>query len=180
MTVRETPGSDVVVLDPFSPPPAAVVYLMRRDTMLALGGWEEEYTIASGEDVDLGFKNWVNDLDVVYDERVLVEHVGHATAEKLDDWPRLWARNRRHFLEKWMGHTDPPRLASCDPDRFGRNRATARSVAGWMDKYFTNRDRQREQASANGSSGERTGQACGRGPISGSIRRIRGAINRLR
>ena len=27
--------------------------------------WGEEYEIASGEDVDLAFKAWVNDLDIV-------------------------------------------------------------------------------------------------------------------
>ena len=97
------PGVDIAVLDSFSAPPAAVVYVMRRETMSALGGWEEEYEIASGEDVDLCFKVWVNDLDVVFDERVLVAHVGHATASRLDDWPQLWAVNRRRFLAKWMG-----------------------------------------------------------------------------
>ena len=30
----------------------------------------------------------------------------------------------------------------CDPERFARNRETARSVAGWMDRYFTVRDRE--------------------------------------
>ena len=34
---------------------------------------------------------------------------------------------------------------SCEPDRFARNRATARSVAGWMDRYFTARDQARRR-----------------------------------
>jgi GT2 family glycosyltransferase len=168
VTVRLQPGSAVVVLEPFSAPPAGVVYVMRRDTVHALGRWEEEYEIASGEDVDLCFKVWVNDLDIVFDERVLVDHVGHATASRLDDSQELWALNRRRFLEKWMGPTDPPRLASCDPDRFERNRATARAVAGWMEKYFTIRDRHRARA--------------GNAPRAGNswTRRLRSAYRRMR
>jgi GT2 family glycosyltransferase len=176
LTVRAEPGTDIAVLDSFSAPPAAVVYVMRRETMSALGGWEEEYEIASGEDVDLCFKVWVNDLDVVFDERVLVAHVGHATAARLDDWPQLWAVNRRRFLAKWMGRADPPRLASCEPDRFVRNRATARSVAGWMDKYFTIRDRQLERARARGLSAARGPRTRSRRVISGSLRRLRGVF----
>jgi GT2 family glycosyltransferase len=177
VTVRDEPGADIAVLDSFSAPPAAVVYVMRRETMLALGGWEEEYEIASGEDVDLCFKVWVNDLDVVFDERVLVAHVGHATASRLDDWPQLWAVNRRRFLAKWMGRTDPARLTSCEPDRFVRNRATARAVAGWMDKYFTIRDRQLEQARARERSAVRSPRTRSRRAISGSLRRLRGVFS---
>jgi hypothetical protein len=118
----------------------------------------------------------VNDLDVVFDERVLVAHVGHATASRLDDWPQLWAVNRRRFLAKWMGRTDPARLTSCEPDRFARNRATARAVAGWMDKYFTIRDRQLEQARARERSGVRSPRTRSRRAISGSLRRLRGVF----
>jgi GT2 family glycosyltransferase len=148
ITVRSEPGVAIEVLEPFSAPPAGVVYVMRRETVHELGRWEAEYEIASGEDVDLCFKVWVNDLDVVFDERVLVEHVGHATASRLDDSQQLWATNRQRFLAKWMGRTDPPRLASCTVERFERNRATARAVAGWMEKYFTIRDRHRAGASS--------------------------------
>jgi hypothetical protein len=35
-----------------------------------------------------------------------------------------------------------PRLDTCEPPRFARNRETARAVAGWMDRYFTVRDRE--------------------------------------
>jgi hypothetical protein len=116
----------VEVLSPFSAPPAAIVYVMPVEVVRALGAWGEEYEIASGEDVDLAFKVWVNDLDVVYDQRVLVQHVGHGTSSRLDDRAGLWARNRRRFLDKWMGAGAVPRLERCDPERFARNRETAR------------------------------------------------------
>jgi GT2 family glycosyltransferase len=151
-TVRTEPGDELETIDPFSAPPAAVVYVMRRELMRDIGGWEEEYEIASGEDVDLCFKVWANDLDVVFDSRVLVDHVGHATAKLLDDWETLWMRNRRRFLEKWMGTQDPPRLGTCDPERFARNRATARAAASWMDKYFTIRDRRLGQSRTTSTS----------------------------
>jgi GT2 family glycosyltransferase len=142
VNVRDEPGSDVEALPPFSAPPAAIVYVMPVDVVRDLGAWGEEYEIASGEDVDLCFKAWVNDLDVVYDQRVLVQHVGKGSASRLDDWQALWAENRRRFLEKWMGDGTAPRLAGCDPARFARNRETARAVAEWMDRYFTMRDRE--------------------------------------
>jgi GT2 family glycosyltransferase len=140
-TVRHEAGDTVETLPPFSAPPAAVVYLMRADLVRSLDGWGEEYEIASGEDVDLCFKVWVNDLDIVCDSRVLVDHVGKATAWRLKNWRRLWARNRERFLAKWKGDGEVPRLDSCDVERFERNRATARAVAQWMERYFKTRDR---------------------------------------
>jgi GT2 family glycosyltransferase len=142
VNVRAEPGDKIEVLPPFSAPPAAIVYVMPVATARALGAWGEEYEIASGEDVDLCFKAWVNDFDVVYDQRVLVQHVGKRTSVLLDDWQALWARNRRRFLDKWMGEGEVPRLDTVDPARFARNRETARSVAGWMERYFTVRDRE--------------------------------------
>jgi GT2 family glycosyltransferase len=139
-TVRTEPGSSVEVLRPFSAPPAAVVYVMRTDLVRQLGQWSEEYEIASGEDVDLCFKVWVNDLDVVYDQRVLVDHIGKGSASRLDDWEGLWARNRRRFLTKWEGDAPVPNLGTCSADRFARNRATAQAVAEWMERYFRQRD----------------------------------------
>ena len=77
--------------------------------MDAVERWGEEYEVASGEDVDLAFKVWVNDLDIVYDQRVLIAHIGKGSASRLDDWQALWAKNRQHFLDKWMGDDEVPR-----------------------------------------------------------------------
>jgi GT2 family glycosyltransferase len=142
VNVRSEPGDKIEVLPPFSAPPAAIVYVMPADVVRALGAWSEEYEIASGEDVDLCFTAWVNELDVVYDQRVLVDHVGKGTSALLDDWQSLWARNRQRFLAKWTGEGDVPCLAGVDPARFTRNREIARSVAGWMERYFSVRDRE--------------------------------------
>jgi GT2 family glycosyltransferase len=142
VNVRAEAGDEIEVIPPFSAPPAAIVYVAPTDRIRELGAWEEEYKIASGEDVDLCFKVWTNDLDVIYDQRVLVQHVGKGSASRLDDWRGLWARNRRHFLDKWSGDAVVPRVSTCDPDRFARNRLIARAAAGWMDKYFSARDRE--------------------------------------
>jgi GT2 family glycosyltransferase len=142
VNVRVEPGTEIEVLPPFSAPPAAIIYVMPAEVVRALGAWGEEYEIASGEDVDLAFKVWVNDLDIVYDQRALVQHVGKGSASRLDDWQSLWAKNRKRFLDKWMGAGTAPRLDSCDPERFARNREIARAVAGWMDRYFGVRDRE--------------------------------------
>ncbi len=142
VNVRQTPGDEVELLPPFSAPPAAVVYVMPAEVLTELRGWGEEYEIASGEDVDLCFKAWVNDLDIVYDQRVLVKHVSKVSASQLDDWKGLWARNRQRFLDKWTGDASVPRIDSCDPARFARNREIARAVAEWMARYFAVRDRE--------------------------------------
>ena len=144
-TVRTDPGTDTVVFDPFTAPPSAVIYLAPTALMHEIGGWDESYLVASGEDVDLAFTVWCNDLDIVFDERVLVEHVGKASARHLDDWEGRWARNRQQFLDKWQGHDAVARLAGIDDVRFQRNRRTAAAAAGWMAEYFAARDRLRRE-----------------------------------
>jgi len=138
-TVRDEPGDKIELLDPFCAPPGAVLYLMHRDVIEGVGGWGEEYEVASGEDVDLAFKVWVNGLDIVYDQRVLVDHIGKGSASRLDDWQGLWAKNRQHFLDKWSSDEEVPRLERCDPSDFDRNRRLSRSAAQWMDRFFTAR-----------------------------------------
>jgi GT2 family glycosyltransferase len=152
-TVRSEPGTEIEVLDPFSAPPAAVVYVARVAVIEELEGWGEEYEIASGEDVDLCFKVWVNEMDIVYDQRVLVDHIGKGSASRLDDWQGLWARNRQRFLDKWKSSAPTPQLATCEDERFARNRAIARSTATWMERYFTTRDKQRNRLSLSGAAG---------------------------
>ena len=142
-TVRSEPGEAIIVIPPFSGPPPAVIFVMPRPVVEAIGGWGEEYLVASGEDVDIGFKVWVNGLDIVFDERVLVDHVGKVSASKLDDWQARWAENRQIFLDKWAGDGEVPRIDSCDEQTFARNRAIAASVAEWMGKYFRARDKAR-------------------------------------
>jgi glycosyltransferase involved in cell wall biosynthesis/GT2 family glycosyltransferase len=142
-SLRSSPSDEVEVLDPFEQPVSAVVYLMERSTIQDLGGWGEEFPIASGEDLDLCFKAWVNDLDIALDKRVLVKHVGKATAStKLVDWRSRWERNGQIFLGKWTAsHIDAPRIPSCEQERHERNIATARAAASWMELYYETRRR---------------------------------------
>jgi len=140
-TVRAQPGTDVEVLPPFSAPPAGAFVVMATEVAREIGGWGEEYAIASGEDVDLAFKVWVNDLDLLYDTRVLVEHLDKGSSRNLENWQELWRKNRQVFLDKWTSSPAVPRLAACAPRRHSINLATAVSVAGWMSQYFRTRDR---------------------------------------
>lgn len=147
-TVRDEPGDTVEVVAPFDAPPPAIVYVMETATAHELGGFGEEYEIASAEDVDLAFKVWVNGLDLTYDSRVLVEHVSKGTARtKLIDWEELWRRNRELFLAKWQDpDADIPRLAECPEADFRYRRLVAASVAGWMERYFKTRDSQGDRS----------------------------------
>jgi len=142
LTVRSRPRDAATVLPEFQEPASGVVLFMRTEQMRALGGFGEEYPIASGEDVDLCLKVWVNNLTTVLDEGVLVEHVGKASAKQLKNQERRWAHNRAILLRKWTGSlVDVPRLDTCPPETFETNKAHARGAAFWMDRYFRQRDR---------------------------------------
>lgn len=143
ITVRDTPHDHIRVLAPFGPVPSAVCYLMRTSIIRALGGWNELYPVASGEDLDLAFTVWTNGLEVVVDESVLVDHEMHGTsAVKLDNRQALWKANRAIFLERWQdSDADIPRLDSCPLERFEWNRRTASSAAYWRQLYERHRDR---------------------------------------
>lgn len=143
LTVRKKPGESRITLQPFRAHPSAVLYLCWTRTMRELGGWDERYRYGSYEDADLCFRVWVNDLDVVVDERVLVWHVAKGTtADKFFDYESRWEENQRVFLDKWLTASPPVvRLATCSTERFERNLAIAQSVVYWMQRYVVVRDR---------------------------------------
>ena len=163
VNVRTEPGDKVEALPPFSAPPGAVVYVMNTDLVRQLGAWDEGYEIASGEDVDLAFTVWVNDLDILYDQRVLVDHVGKGSA----DPPRRLARSSGRATGSGSS-TSGQATAQCPvstraiSERFARNRATARAAAGWMERYFALVTDPRRSRSARDASIRRTARA-GRG-----------------
>jgi GT2 family glycosyltransferase len=136
--VRSAPGSGHRRLDPFDTPPPAVLVVLRTTDMRDLGGWDERYPVASGEDLELAYCLWANDLDIVLDERVLVQHVSKGTAgAKLDSWQERWRANRRLFLNRWTSEDlEVPRLPSCSPERHDRGVRTGRAAAGWMRRFF--------------------------------------------
>jgi GT2 family glycosyltransferase/glycosyltransferase involved in cell wall biosynthesis len=140
-TVRKAANDRVVAIPPYLEPPSGVALLMRTDVSRALGGWNEDYEIASGEDTDLCFTVWVNGLSMVLDEAVLVDHVAKASAKQLPDQIARWARNRERFLERWTGPLqDVPRLDSIGEAEFADNKQVARGVAFWMYRYFGQRE----------------------------------------
>jgi GT2 family glycosyltransferase len=160
--VRTEAGPERVQVPRFRHLPSGVVYVMDTDVVRALGGWGEEYEIASREDLDLLFKTWVNGLEVVLDERVLVDHVGQATAAaQLDDRDELWKRNRDVFTAKWTA-ADPgdiPYLGVVDWARFDALLEEARTTAAWMERLFAAEDRIEEWKAEVRSQKQRAGTA---------------------
>lgn len=143
-TRRSVAGVDVEVMNPFEPPPSAVLWVMDRTVAERLGGFDERYEVASGEDVDLAFTVWCNGLDILFDSRVLVDHVGKGTAgTKLPDWRARWRVNGDVFLRRWANahSSEPANLHRLTDEEFTRNVRTAAAVAGWMQKYFAVRER---------------------------------------
>jgi GT2 family glycosyltransferase len=93
VTVRTEPGEGIEVLLPFGEFPSGVVVALRRSQLAALGGWNEGYERASGEDLDLAFTLWAHGLDVALDTRVLVEHVSQASMREVPGLTALYRRN---------------------------------------------------------------------------------------
>ncbi len=140
-TVRKTPGTKVEVLLPFEQPPSGAVIVLRRQQLVDMGGMCADYGLAGAEDLDLAFTLWTNNLDLVFDSRVLVQHVSKGTAAvKMPGWPQRWQDAGRLFLIRW---SDPQNqvtfLGTCERDRFDRNRRTAAAAARWMRLYVTAR-----------------------------------------
>lgn len=162
--VRDAPGPDVIEVPPFGELPSGVAYVMERPTASELGGWGEEFLVASREDLDLLFKVWANGLRVVLDERVLVEHESSATVSaQLPDQRTRWAANWEVFIAKWVA-ADPatvPRIARCDPATFTDRLETARVAATWMARWHDAEERARvlRQESRRASERQRHAEA---------------------
>jgi GT2 family glycosyltransferase len=131
VTVQQCAGTEVRVLRPFEDVPSAVVAVLETATMRRLGGWNEVYYPASAEDADLAYSLWVNDLDVLFDERVYVQHVSKGTSRvKYPGWRRIWHENGLLFLHRWAGgDAHPARLPSCHVEVWSINRRRAAAAA---------------------------------------------------
>lgn len=147
-------------LAPFSPAPPPVLYLLPVDLARELGPWDEGYLDGGGAEVDLCFTAWVNERDVVVDPRVRAEVAGPAAGAGggADAGPSpapATGGPTRRFRDRWQGDAPVTRLEATPVERFERNRATARAVAGWMGRDAAVRDddanRMRRQLRAMGS-----------------------------
>lgn len=100
---RSRPGKRIKKLRPFGEYPSGVVFAAKTAVLRdQLGGFNEDYKVASGEDADLCYKTWAAGLNIYVDQRVLIQHVGKGTARKLGDWKKLYAQNTIVFREKWQ------------------------------------------------------------------------------
>ncbi|MGH8936839.1 MAG: glycosyltransferase family 2 protein [Acidimicrobiia bacterium] len=141
VTVRSQPGQAPRVLAPFQELPSAVVYLMGTETCRELGGFDEAYRVATGEDIDLCFKVWANGLSIVLEERVLVEHASEASRRALPDHHDILRHNRDLFVRRWSDpQVEHPRLKACPEEVFRRNLAEAATAARWLGELFAARD----------------------------------------
>ena len=160
-SVRSEPGTSIRVARPFIDLPSGVFYMMSTELIRALGGWREDYPVASAEDLDLLFSVWSTGMDVVIDDRVLVRHVGSATASKqLPSMGRIWRSNRQIFVETWMAMTEALFRDRYEwrgevlEDRLDQ----ARIAAYWMSRYFNESDdlaqaRSAARSAASGTAG---------------------------
>jgi len=142
-SVRSEPGGSTRLARRFVDLPSGVVYVMSTPYVRSLGGWSEDYEMASSEDLDLLFAIWVTGKEVVIDDRVLVDHLGSATVStQLPDKGRLWRQNRKQFVDLWH---------EMDESRFrqrynwagqvsGQRLSEARIAAYWMSRFFAESD----------------------------------------
>lgn len=142
VTVRENPGTEQITLLPFGEFPSGVVYLMRAELIRALGGWNETYRMASSEDLDLAFMVWAHGLDIILDERVLIEHESQASVRHLPDRRALYRDNLRQFLDRWESTPldSQPLLDSVDAGTLLSNQERARTAVAWIRRMLEARD----------------------------------------
>lgn len=142
VTVRGEPGTDRIVLAPFGEFPSGVVYVMPTTLVRALGGWNEAYAVASSEDLDLAFTVWAHGLQIVLDERVLVEHVSQASVRKLPNRKELYRSNLTQFLDRWESCPlgDQPLIDSVPPEDLMRNQERAMTAVIWIRRMLAARD----------------------------------------
>jgi GT2 family glycosyltransferase len=142
-TVRQKTGTEVLTTRPFRDLPSGVVYLVRTRMIRTLGGWNERYPIASSEDLDLLFTVWVSGLEVLLDERVLVDHVGSATAgTRIRGRDALSRANRRLFVDRWadIRQVDVPIVGDAPSALRAARFEQARIAAMWMRRAFKAED----------------------------------------
>ena len=113
---------------------------MRRSQIEGLGGWNEEYERASGEDLDLAFTVWAHGLDVVVDTRVLVEHASQASMKEVPGLTALYRKNLARFLDRWDTGPDGPMLDTIDRADYLRNLDRARTAVTWIRRMMAARD----------------------------------------
>lgn len=140
VTVRTEPGETVEALLPFGEFPSGVVVVLRRSQIEALGGWNEGYERASGEDLDLAFTVWAHGLDVVLDSRVLVEHASQASMKDVPALTELYRKNLGRFLDRWDTGPDGPLLDTIGHEDYLRNLERARTAVAWIRRLVAARD----------------------------------------
>lgn len=142
VSVRETPGSNRVVLPPFGEFPSGVVYVMPTELVRGLGGWNEDYQTASAEDLDLAFTVWAHGYSIVLDERVLIEHESQASVKSLPDRKALYRENLEQFLDRWESIPlgSKPLVSSIDAASLLANQERARTAVIWIRRMLEARE----------------------------------------
>jgi hypothetical protein len=131
--------------------------LVRRDTFLESGGWDDD-TFAYYEDVELGWRLWLLGHEVWYSPKSVVYHKHHGTSDR---WPapprlRLYERNALRML---YTHLERPTLA----------RVLPAALLLSADRVLLATDLSRASDAAAGAGDEGAGAIAGRRP--GLLRR---------
>ena len=104
VALRQVAMNNKILLNKFGDYPSGVAYFVNKKFIDSIiGGWSEDYYLASGEDADLCYKIWSKNYNILIDERVLVKHEGKVTTKtKIPKWRKLWKKNARKFKRKWF------------------------------------------------------------------------------
>ena len=104
IALRKVAGKNKKILNKFGKYPSGVAFFSKKEFIdSVIGGWSEDYYIASGEDADYCYKVWSKNYDILIDERVLVKHEGKVTTKtKIPKWNKLWKKNARQFRRRWF------------------------------------------------------------------------------
>ncbi|HEX2165123.1 MAG TPA: glycosyltransferase family 2 protein, partial [Thermoanaerobaculia bacterium] len=80
--------------------------LVRRDSFLAAGGFDEDY-FAYLEDVDLGWRLWAGGERILFARDAVVHHRSSATSDLLGLYNRGFLFERNALLTAWKNYEEP-------------------------------------------------------------------------
>ncbi|MDZ7732379.1 MAG: glycosyltransferase family 4 protein [Acidimicrobiia bacterium] len=91
----------VEVRPPFGVLEATSVYALPTAVARGVGGWDSARPLPSGHALDLAFRCWVRDLDVVAVPDIVGDRVRTSAQRFADAWLEPWAGGRRRVLRRW-------------------------------------------------------------------------------
>lgn len=94
--------------------------IIRRETFLKLGGFDQVYSPFYSEDLDLGYRAWKSGFKCLWEPQCQVEHRHESTMSKFPKYTLEYVKERNRLLTVWRNITDPKMLSENRWAQLGR------------------------------------------------------------